>query len=104
MLGNAKFQFQLPRLDSASAEPELQTLVIDYADLPKFDAVADDQPIEATNSDDRCVFPPILCRCSLLTCLGGCLGVDVCLGGGSCRFCGQPLDGKRQHANSCMAG
>ena len=55
-------------------------------------------------TDDRCVFPPILCRCSLPTCLGGCLGVDVCLGGGSCRFCGQPLDGKRQHANSCMAG
>jgi hypothetical protein len=49
MLGNAKFQFLLPRLDSASAEPELQTLVIDYADLPKFDAVVDDQPIEATN-------------------------------------------------------
>lgn len=45
-----------------------------------------------------------LSKDDFLTCLGGRLGVDVCFGGGSCRFCGHALDAKGRHAQSCMAG
>ena len=37
-------------------------------------------------------------------CVGGRLGVDVCAGGGACRFCGHVVDAKGRHAQSCMAG
>ena len=45
-----------------------------------------------------------LTKDDFLTMLGGRLGVDVCLGGGACRFCGLAMDAKGRHANSCMAG
>ena len=45
-----------------------------------------------------------LSKDDFLTCLGGRLGVDVCLGGGVCRFCGLPMDVKGRHPQSCMAG
>ena len=45
-----------------------------------------------------------LSKDDFLTCLGGRLGVDMCIGGGACRFCGLPLDVKGRHPQSCMAG
>ncbi|CAK9062512.1 unnamed protein product [Durusdinium trenchii] len=45
-----------------------------------------------------------LSKDDFLTCLGGRLGVDMCLGGGACRFCGLPMDVKGRHPQSCMAG
>eukprot|EP00438_Fugacium_kawagutii_P010523 Skav214520 [mRNA] locus=scaffold410:228880:231177:- [translate_table: standard] len=45
-----------------------------------------------------------LSKDDFLTCLGGRLGVDMCIGGGACRFCGLAMDVKGRHAQSCMAG
>lgn len=45
-----------------------------------------------------------LSKDDFLTCLGGRLGVDMCIGGGACRFCSLAMDVKGRHPQSCMAG
>ena len=45
-----------------------------------------------------------LSKDDFLTCLGGRLGVDMCNGGGACRFCGLAMDVKGRHPQSCVAG
>ena len=45
-----------------------------------------------------------LSKDDFLTCVGGRLGVDICIGGGACRFCGLAIDVKGRHPQSCMAG
>ena len=45
-----------------------------------------------------------LSRDDFLALVGGHLGVDVCAGGGPCRFCGRIMDCKGRHALNCMNG
>lgn len=80
----------------------------------KVDAGADDlcrlNAFSAAGAETVLHLPPShtldtnLSKDDFLLCVGGRLGVDVCAGGGACRFCGHVVDAKGRHAQSCMAG